>query len=116
ATDSELFQCEKWSVRSDPLAGRWLLLTSHISLLTWSRAGQLGRRWGSVCCRRSRRYMAIVTVALNGLPTGFADRVFQCCYSLLLRRGCAGHVEDFFLQNCAVQIVHAVAERDLRQR
>src|SRR5262249_33735727 len=60
--------------------------------------------------------MVIVTVALNRLTTGFADRVLQRCYSLLLRRGRAGHVEDFFLQNCAVQIVHAVAERDLRQR
>jgi len=35
---------------------------------------------------------------------------------LLLRCRRARHVENLFLQNCAVQIVHAVAERDLRER
>src|SRR4029077_15650011 len=54
--------------------------------------------------------------ALNRLATGFTDRAFPRCASLLLRSRCAGHVEDFFLQNCAVQIVHAIAERDLCQR
>src|SRR5438093_8802668 len=65
--------------------------------------------------RPTRRNMPIMTVALDRLATSFADRVFQRCYGLLLRRGCAGHVENFFLQNCAVQIVHAVTERDLCQ-
>src|SRR6266436_5529820 len=65
--------------------------------------------------RPTGRNMPIVTVALDRLATSFADRVFQRCYGLLLRRGCAGHVENFFLQNCAVQIVRAVTERDLRE-
>src|ERR1700730_4472927 len=60
--------------------------------------------------------MPVVTVALDRLATGFANGVFQCCYGLLLRRGRAGHVENFFLQNCAVQIVHAVTERNLCER
>ena len=35
---------------------------------------------------------------------------------LLLRRGRAGHVENLFLQDRAVEIVHAVAQRDLGER
>ena len=56
-----------------------------------------------------------MTVALDWLASGFANGVFQRCYSLLLRCGCTGHVENFFLQNRAVQIVHAVAKRNLRE-
>src|SRR5947207_155103 len=61
-------------------------------------------------------YIAIMTVALDRLATGLPDGVLKCRNSLLLRSGCARHVEDFFLQNRAVQIVHTVAERDLRER
>src|SRR5215469_6898117 len=39
--------------------------------------------------------------------------MFESSHSLLLRSGCSGHVEDFFFQNCAVQIVYPVAERHL---
>src|SRR5215471_19681072 len=59
--------------------------------------------------------MAIETIALHWLPAGFPDGVFKRRYSLLLRSSCARHVENFFLQNCAVQIIHAVAKRDLRE-
>jgi hypothetical protein len=63
---------------------------------------------GQFCRRRAclisptRQYMPIVTIALDRLATGFTDGVFQRCYGLLLRRGGAGHVENLFLQNCAV--------------
>ena len=60
--------------------------------------------------------MAIQALALHRLPAGFADGVFERGDGLLLWRGCAGHVENFFLQDCAVQIVHAVAERNLCER
>jgi hypothetical protein len=54
--------------------------------------------------------MPVVTIALDWLATGFPDSMLQCCYSLLLRCGRAGHVENLFLQNCAVQIVYPIAE------
>ena len=57
-----------------------------------------------------------MTVALDRLATSFADGVFKRGDSLLLRRGGASHVENFFLQNCSMEIVHAVAQGDLRQR
>src|SRR5438128_5147837 len=42
--------------------------------------------------------------------------MFERSYGLMLRSSCAGHLEDFLFQNCAMQIVHAVAERHLRER
>src|SRR6478609_5510336 len=57
-----------------------------------------------------------MTIALNRLAASFANGVFKRGDSLLLRRGGAGHVENFFLEDCSVEIVHTVAERDLRQR
>src|SRR5215470_10230160 len=57
--------------------------------------------------------MTIMTVTLDRLAAGFADGVLQRFYSLLLRRGCASHVENLFLQDCPMQIVYAIAERDL---
>jgi len=57
-----------------------------------------------------------MTVALDRLAASFEDGVFERGDSLLLRRGGAGHVENFFLQNCSVEIVHTVAQRDLRER
>ena len=60
--------------------------------------------------------MAIVTVALNRNSTSFADRVFQRGNGLLLRCSRTGHVENFFLHNRAVQIIGAIAQRNLRQR
>jgi len=59
--------------------------------------------------------MAIVTVALDRLAISLADGVFECRHTLLLRSSRPGHVKDLFLQNCAVQIIHAIAERYLRQ-
>src|SRR5215468_8455267 len=60
--------------------------------------------------------MAVMTVALDRLAASFADGVFKRGDRLLLRRGCAGHVENFFLQDCSMEIVDTVAERDLRER
>ena len=57
-----------------------------------------------------------MTVALHRLAASFADGVFKRGDSLLLWRGGAGHVENFFLQNRSVEIVHAVAQRELREK
>ena len=59
--------------------------------------------------------MSIMTVALDRFAAGFADGVLKRCDGLLLRGRRTGHVENFFFQNCAVQIVDSVTERDLRQ-
>src|SRR6476620_332902 len=62
------------------------------------------------------RNVPVMTVALDRLTASFANGVFKRGDSLLLRRGGASHVENFFLQNCSMEIVHTVAQRDLRQR
>ena len=54
--------------------------------------------------------MAIMAVPLDGLAAGFPNSMLKRGHGLLLRRRCARHVENFFFQNCAVQIVHAIAE------
>ena len=51
-----------------------------------------------------------MTVTLHRFATRFADCMFESSHGLLLRSGCPRHVEDFFFQNRAVQIVHAIAE------
>ena len=51
-----------------------------------------------------------VTPALDGSAAGFADGVLKRCDGLLLRGRRTGHVENFFFQNCAVQIVDPVTE------
>src|SRR5580765_2992530 len=60
--------------------------------------------------------MPVMTVALDRLAASFADGVFKRGDSLLLRRGGASHVENFFLQNGSMEIVHTVAQGDLRER
>ena len=60
--------------------------------------------------------MPVMTVALDGLAASFTDGVFKRGDRLLLRRGGAGHVENFFFQDCSMEIVHTVAQRDLRER
>ena len=58
--------------------------------------------------------MLIMTVALDRLAARLADGMFESSHSLLLWSGRARHMENFFFDDGAVQIVHAVAERDLR--
>ena len=60
--------------------------------------------------------MPVMTVPLHRIAASFADGVFKRSDSLLLRRSGTGHVENFFLQDCSVEIVHAVTQRDLRER
>src|SRR5437762_4516530 len=60
--------------------------------------------------------MPVMTVALDRLATTFADGVFKRGDSLLLRRGGSGHVENFFLQHCSMEVVPTVAQRDLGER
>src|SRR5215211_4499638 len=60
--------------------------------------------------------MLIMTVTLDRFAVSFANGVFKCGDSLLLRSGSTGHVKDFFLKNCSVEIVHAITQRDLRER
>src|SRR4029450_10134754 len=57
-----------------------------------------------------------MTVTLHRIAAGFANSMFESSDSLLLGSGCSGHMEDFFFQNRAVQIVHPVAERHLCER
>src|SRR5437763_15717895 len=88
--------------------------------LIWhsSGAGELRFRARLVRCRSWLRAieMAVVTVALDRDPTGFANGVLQCRDALLLRRGRSRHVEDLFFHDRAMQIVDAVTEGDLRER
>src|SRR5215470_2474776 len=60
--------------------------------------------------------MPVMTVALDRLTPSFADGVFKRGDGLLLRRCGTGHVKNFLLQYCSMEIVHTVAQRDLRQR
>ena len=60
--------------------------------------------------------MPVVTIALDRLAASFANGMFKRGDSLLLRRGGAGHVENFLLEDCSVEIVHTVAQGDLRER
>ena len=66
--------------------------------------------------RWTRRYMAVKAVALNRFTPSFPDCMFEGCDGLLLRSRRTRHVENFFLDDSAVQIVYAVTERDLSQR
>src|SRR2546426_3196313 len=89
--------------------------TIHYSLCTIhiSRSGTGGLHWSRDRARRRRwtwRYMAIVTVALDRLAASFANGVLECRHTLFLRSSRPGHVKDLLLQDCAVQIVHALAE------
>ena len=61
------------------------------------------------------RNVSVMTVTLNRLAASFADRMFERGDGLLLWRRGAGHVENFFFQNCSVEIVYAITERDLRE-
>src|SRR6476659_3257779 len=80
------------------------------------RARKLCGRRRTLCPRRPRRNMPVMTVALDRLAASFANGVFKRGDSLLLRRGGAGHVENFFLEDRTVEIVHAVTQRDLCER
>src|SRR5882757_440565 len=80
------------------------------------RARKLCSRWRRVCPIRLVRNMPVKTVALDRLTASFANGVFKRGDSLLLRRGGTSHVEDFFLQDCSMEIVHTVAQRNLRER
>src|SRR6476659_5467222 len=79
-------------------------------------ARKLGRRGRRVCPIRPVRNMPVMTVALDRFTASFANGVFKRGDSLLLRRRGASHVENFFLQNCSMEIVHTVAQGDLRER
>src|SRR4030095_10140437 len=59
--------------------------------------------------------MPVKAIALDRVATGFSDSVFERCHALLLRSSCTRHVENSFLQNRLMQIIHAVTERDLGQ-
>src|SRR5712691_8780706 len=60
--------------------------------------------------------MTIMAVPLNRLAAGFANRMLERSDALLLWGRSARHMENLFFDDGAVQIVHAVAERDLRER
>ena len=60
--------------------------------------------------------MPVMTVALDRLAASFADGVFERGDRLLLRCRGTSHVENFFLQDRSMEIVHTVTQRDLRER
>lgn len=60
--------------------------------------------------------MPIIAVALDRVASSLADDVLERFDRLLLRSFRASHVEDFFFHDRAMQVVHAVAERNLRER
>src|SRR6266480_4815438 len=60
--------------------------------------------------------MPVKAIALNGFAPSFPDCMFERCNGLLLRSGRTRHVENFFLNDGAVQVVHTVTERNLRER
>ena len=66
--------------------------------------------------RWTRRYMAVKAVALNRFTPSFPDCIFEGRDGLLLRSRRTRHVENFFLDDGAVQIVYAVTQRDLGER
>src|SRR5262249_11846300 len=80
-----------------------------------SGARKLGRRWRRAWRSRPVRNMPIMTIALDRLAASFADRVFERGDTLLLRRRGTGHMEDFLLQDCAVKIVHTLAQGAWRE-
>ena len=51
-----------------------------------------------------------MAVALDRVATRFANHVLKRSDGLLLRSGGASHMENFFFQDSAMQIVHAIAE------
>ena len=79
------------------------------------------RRWFSFGGRLQRLavrkdfYRFIKRVALHRRSSGFANGFDHVRFGLQLRRGRSGHVKDVFLDDCAVQIVRAVAQRHLRE-
>ena len=60
--------------------------------------------------------MPVKAITLNGFTSSLPDCMFERCDGLLLRSGRTRHVENFFLDNGAVQIVHTVTEGNLRER
>src|SRR5205823_6449284 len=60
--------------------------------------------------------MPVKAIALNGFAPSFPDYMFERCDRLLLRSGRTRHVENFFLDNGAVQIVYTITEGNLRKR
>src|SRR5256885_13973650 len=75
-----------------------------------------GNRRGRAIVNTRGREMIVVTVALARLAARFAIRVPESSDGLLLWSGCSRHVENFFLHDRAVKIIHAVTERDLSKR
>src|SRR5712691_4729015 len=75
-------------------------------------AGEFGFRTRECRCRffTRRSDVAIMAVALDWLATRFANRLLKRSDGLLLRSGSAGHMKNFFFQDSAMQIVHAVTE------
>ena len=60
--------------------------------------------------------MPVKAIALNGFTSSLPDCMFERCGGLLLRSGGTCHMENFFLDDGAVQVVDAVTERDLGER
>ena len=60
--------------------------------------------------------MPVKAIALNGFTPSLPDCMFERCDGLLLRSGRTRHMENFFFDDGAVQIIHTVTEGNLRER
>ena len=88
----------------------------RLRLLHSLGASELGFRRRLCSLQTSvRRDVPVVAVTLHGLPASLTNCMFEGSGSLLLRRGCPRHVEDFLFDNGAVEVIDTVIERNLRQ-
>src|SRR2546427_6278075 len=97
---------------------RGAFVSSTDSRPTTSCAGVFGFDPLNAIERRGMRGFdaAIMTIPLRGFTPSFADRMFERRCSLLLRSGSAGHVENFFLQDGAMQVIYTITKGNLRKR
>ena len=90
--------------------------TERLRLLHSLGASELGFGRGFRSLHTSvRRDVPVMAVTLHRLPASLTNCMFEGSGSLLLRRGRPRHVEDFLLDDGAVEIVDAVIERNLRE-
>src|SRR5258708_2162143 len=84
--------------------------SQRLSFLPSLVVGELRFRARPVRCRSllSAVEMPVITVPLDRNSPSLANGMFERGDALLLRRSCAGHVENLFFHDRAVQIVHAV--------
>src|SRR5262249_35682599 len=84
--------------------------SKRLSILHSSGAGKFRFRSRIGRCRslRCAVEMSVTAVALDGHAASLANSMFERGDGLLLWRGRAGHVENFFFDDCPMEIISAV--------